>query len=291
MRILVAAIGGALLISVMVVPGWGVLAQESAAPAEARPSRADTLLLRAIRHQGTEEGAIRDFVIRLACEVTRRDGVRTEEQDVTLTRFLRLLPEERFRSDTIVSGNIIKHGFDGKRYWLDDGESVTSLFGPRYEKDRAEIKAEIRDTRLLLRLFFLSNLEAPGTRFRFVGRGVARAWGEEYPCDILHRQDLDPESTRRRFTIWLHQKTGRLIKVRILAAGKPARDPDLIFSFHYDEVEQPRCGKVLFPMKIEVREQEADGTDEVTILKATLLDEKGVELNNGIKDVLFKKPQ
>jgi hypothetical protein len=283
-----------ILIFGLLIAGSPHLRAEDAEPEAAVPTNAQRILDRAIAYQGGEKfakpGAVKNLTVRMACDVFNHNVEPVEKLSVDVSRYLKLEPES-FRSEWKTAVDHILRGFDGStgRYWFKDRTQTRNLIGPRYKEDRDEIREKIDETKYLLRLFFLGNLKGPRVQFKSEPDADVTAFRKTIPCDVVSRNNLDPESTEPRLTLSFSKEHGALI--RATAHAGSAGQKSLTFLFRYGSGDDARIAGVLLPIKIEVREQPFGAPKDRISLTATILEEKGIELNTELDPKLFKKPE
>ena len=250
------------------------------------------LLDKAIAHQGAEpvskKGAVRDLTVRLQAEVWDYSKEEPTKLSIGVNRFLRMEPEG-FRTEWKTNVDTETYGFDGKRYWYQNKEGASFLFGDPYKRDRQRIRAEIDETRYMLQFFFLANLKTETALFTLAGDEKLETWGKVRDCRILRRVSATEGGKEPSLTLWLDRKTGLLHKA--VAHARTTKDKTLIFLFRYSELVQPRVNGVLFPFKIEIRELLSGAEKDRRASVATLLENGGIEINTGLKSELFQRPK
>ena len=274
-------------------------AEDSVDPAPPAPpapeiAKAEKLLERAITFQGGERfskpGAVKNLTVRMSCHIWDYSSEEPKRNAIMVIRYLQLIPKVRFRSEWIPSVDHIIRGFDGTRYWYKDDKLNRRLNGDPYKKSRDEIDEKIAETKHLLRLFFLSNLKAENVQFKFLKEEKVQVGQKEISCDVVRRENLDPESTEPMLTLWLGSEDGSLVK----AAARPqsAKARALTFIFHYMKGANARIEGVHLPFRIELYEQ-PDGLESPRIsLRATFLEkeEGGIDFTTELDSKLFTKP-
>ena len=269
-----------------------------AAPAPVSSPEALAILAGAIAHQAPEaltvEGAIRDFSVKLQAEVWDYSKDAPEKQALGVNRFLTMDPEQ-FRSEWITTGGTDVYGFDGRRYWfaeytpgglLVEGESNPRILGgDKYLEDRQRIQDEVAETRYLLRFFFLANLRGPEVTFTLEPDETIDHFGKSRAVRVLRRENHAPDTSEPPLTIWIDVETKALLRAKAHATKEGAKS--LTFSFRYDERVQPRVKGVLFPFRIEIREQAFGAESDRLASRATVLPD-GIDFNSGLTPEVFR---
>jgi hypothetical protein len=179
--------------------------------------------------------------------------------------------------------------FDGRRYWYWDRDGARWLLDDAAKESREEVRKELDETKYLLRFFFLANLKGERVLLRLLRPETIRVWGRDAACIVLHRDNLNPESTEPPLTLWLDASTRAL--VRATAHATTYGQKSLTFNFRYDERVQPRVKGVLFPFQIEVREQPFGAERDRISVVATLAERGGIEFNTDIPKDTFLRPK
>ncbi len=286
-----------LVLSFLLAAGGGVQAQDPGAAANpvdpvAPITRAEKLMDRAIEFQGgglfLEPGAVKDLTIRMNCRIWNYNTEPAERMSIEVSRYIQLTPKVLFRSEWKTAVDHIIRGFDGKRYWYQDSEMNRFLLGDDYEKSREEIQEKIDETKYLLHLFFLANLKGEHVQFKYEREQKVAVGLKELLCDVIRRDNLGPESTEPKLTLWLGKEDGRLVKAS--AHASRAGQKSLTFLFSYLKGPDARIEGVLLPFRIEVYEQPFGAPKDRISLRATFVEEGGIEFNTGLDPKLFRKP-
>jgi len=287
-----------LVLSFLLAGAGGLQAQEDAnpvAPEDPAPplSRAEQLMDRAIKFQGGGQfltpGAVKDLTIRMNCRLWNYNTEPPERMSIEVSRYIQLTPKVLFRSEWKTAVDHIIRGFDGRKYWYQDSEMNRFLVGDDYEKSREEIVEKIDETKYLLRLFFLAHLKGKQVQFKYEREEKVTVGQNELLCDVLRRDNLDAESTEPKLTLWLGKEDGRLVKAT--AHASRAGQKTLTFIFSYLQGPESRIEGVLLPFRIEVYEQPFGAPKDRISLRATFLEEGGIEFNTGLDPKLFRKPR
>lgn len=283
-----------LVITILLAAGGGARAEDPAVPAPATPesTMAVQLMDRAIEFQGGDRflkpGAVKNLTVRMNCHVWNYNTQPAERMSIEVSRFLQFGPKVLFRSEWKTAVDHIIRGFDGARYWYQDKELNRFLLGDDFKTDRAEIDDTIAETKYLLRLFFLANLKGDRVQFKVEREENVKVGNTEVPCDVLRRDNLQEGSTEPTLMLWLGKEDGRLIKASALATR--AGQKTLTFVFQYLKAPQDRIDGVLLPFRIEVYEQPFGAPKDRISLKATFMEEGGIEFNTDMDAGLFRKP-
>ncbi len=283
-----------LVISFLLLAGRGVQAEDPSDPAPVPPvaTKAVKLIDRAIQFQGghnfLKPGAVKNLTVRMNCHVWNYNTQPPERMSIEVSRFLQFGPKVLFRSEWKTAVDHIIRGFDGKRYWYMDNELNRFLLGDDFKTDRAEIDETIAETRYLLRLFFLANLKGDRVQFEVEREETIKVGRVDFPCDVIRRDNRKQDSTEPTLMLWLARDDGRLVKASALATR--AGQKTLSFVFQYLAAPHDRIEGVLLPFRIEVYEQPFGAPKNRISLKATFLDEGGIEFNTELDPKIFRKP-
>jgi hypothetical protein len=283
-----------LILTFLLAAGGGAQAQDPAdpAPVAAVETRAEKLLDRAIEFQGGDRfrkpGAVRNLTVRMNCHLYNYNKQPPERMSIEVSRYMQLTPQEKFRSEWKTAVDHIIRGFDGKRYWYTDKELNRFLVGDDFVTDREEIDDTIAETKYLLRLFFLANLKGDKVQLKYEREEKVKVGQREIDCDLIRRDNLAEGSTEPTLMVWLGKEDGRLVKASALATR--AGQKTLTFVFHYLKAPLDRIEGVLLPFRIEVFEQPFGAPKDRISLRATFLEEGGIEFNTEMDAKLFRKP-
>ncbi|MHC4473728.1 MAG: hypothetical protein ACYTDY_10820 [Planctomycetota bacterium] len=256
------------------------------------------LLEKAIAHQGPEkyavEGAIENLTVKIAAQAYDHSKKPPEKISLDVRRYLATEPT-RFRTEWATAAGVEVYGHDGKRSWAasydTNGMLVSSkfLFGDDDALTRQKIHAEIAETQHLLRLFFLANLKQRPAAFLTLDDETVKVGKTEHRCRVVRRVGTDSARPEPPLTLWLDAKTATLVKARVEATREGQKS--LIFLFRYDEDYQPRVKGVLFPFRIEIREQAFGAKEDRLMSTATIKEDGGIAFNTALDGELFKRPK
>jgi len=222
-------------------------------PVDQATTDARTILARAIEAQDPNDVAsgLRDLTVDL--QLTMRDpekGTFTVDVEQTFEPPDHLW--SRVREDAL-SGVVYEEGFDGTTAWHHGKDGLISFEGPDFKVDRKRIKEQIERTQLLVRFFFLANLEGELKDLkkirddeRTIGSGVASKTVRAHVLEgrgVVDVANIGPA----RLLLWIDHDTHHLLGARLERDEAPDEPMQFCFWFH-----RPNPQGVIVPGKIEL---------------------------------------
>jgi hypothetical protein len=143
---------------------------------------------------------------------------------------------------------------DGRMFWSQvEGQAARDLASdPSLERDYTALKAEVKRTDELMRLFFLGNLDGEETKVRLGRTDLTRPVNPEKPRRGTVPIDeiiVEPKG-ERPIALRIGREDGRLYEAERVGGGETGDLPQVFkFSYH-EELDDARLGKVLVPTRV-----------------------------------------
>lgn len=129
-----------------------------------------------------------------------------------------------------MTGTVYDEGFDGTDAWFKEGDQVTKYEPPDHVRDRDRVLEQTEQLRLLLRFFFLANLKSNLTELR---RLPNQSQGDVEAYVLRARAEIEEyREGPTDVTLWIDQKSGNLLGVKLEPVAKAGVSLHFCFWFH-----------------------------------------------------------